>query len=387
MKKLLVLILCIAMVLAFTACGSVSDESSETSTETETTVETPDEDDTATTEEADTTAEAGTSFEGQTITLGTWGGSFKEAIVGAYVKPFEQATGATVIVEEYAGDVLAKVKTQVEQDLPGFDIVSGIGAIDFVPYLAQAGAIQPIDYSKLPNAANINEGGKFEYGVGGYVCATNLMYLNEEFPNGGPTNAAEFYDVENYPGPRALISFSPTGVLEQALLADGVAKEDLYPLDVDRAFAKLDTIKPYITKWWGSGADIFQVLSDGEAVTGFYWIAHGVRAQKAGVDVTISMQDASLLADAWAIPSNAQNLDVVYAFLNFANDPQQVAIFTRMLGYAPLIPEAMDYLTEEEVLSLTSNPENEEQGVWIDVDYWSENFEELTERYMEWIAS
>ena len=387
MKKLLVLILCIAMVLAFTACGSVPEKSSETSAETETTVETPEEDDTDTTEEADSTGETVTSLEGKTITLGTWGGSFKEAIVAAYVKPFEATTGATIIVEEYAGDVLAKVKTQVEQDLPGFDLVSGIGAIDFVPYLAKADALQPIDYSKLPNTANISEGGKFEYAIGGYVCATNPMYLNEEFPNGGPTNAAEFYDVETYPGPRSLIGFSPTGVLEQALVADGVAKEDLYPLDVDRAFAKLDTIKPYITKWWGSGADIFQALSDGEAVTGFYWIAHGFRAQKAGIDVTISMQDASLLADAWAIPANAQNLDVVYAFLDFANDPQQVAIFSRMLGYAPVIPEAMDYMTDEEVKNMTCNPENEAQGIWIDVDYWSENFEDLTERYMEWIAS
>ncbi len=375
MKKVMVLILCVAMVLTFAACASTTTTTTAAGTTT-----------TATGTTSGTTTTTGTNFAGKTITLGTWGGSFKEAMVGAYVKPFEAATGAKVIVEEYAGDVLAKVKTQVEQKLPGYDIVSGIGAIDFVPYLAKAGALQAIDYAKLPNTENINEGGKFEYGIGGYICATNVMYLAESFPNGGPTNAQEYYDVAKFPGSRALISFSPTGVLEQALVADGVAKEDLYPLDVDRAFKKLDTIKSSVTKWWGSGAEIFQALNDGEVDMGIFWIAHGMRAKKAGVDVKISHQDASLLADAWAIPSNATNLDVVYAFLNFANDPQQVAIFSRMLGYAPLIPEAMEYLTDDEIANMTCNPENEKQGIWIDVEYWSENYEKLTERYMEWIA-
>ena len=36
-------------------------------------------------------------------------------------------------------------------------------------------------------------------------------------------------------------------------MADGVAPDKLYPLDVDRAFKKLEEIKPNITVWWTSG--------------------------------------------------------------------------------------------------------------------------------------
>ena len=35
-----------------------------------------------------------------------------------------------------------------------------------------------------------------------------------------------------------------------ALVADGVPKDKLYPLDLDRAFKKLDEIKPHIKVWW-----------------------------------------------------------------------------------------------------------------------------------------
>jgi putative spermidine/putrescine transport system substrate-binding protein len=60
--------------------------------------------------------------------------------------------------------------------------------------------------------------------------------------------------------------------LEWALLCDGVAKEDLYDVlsteeGVDRALAKLDTIKDEVI-WWSAGADTPQLLADGEVVMG-----------------------------------------------------------------------------------------------------------------------
>ena len=203
---------------------------------------------------------------------------------------------------------------------------------------------------------------------------------------GGPDDAAKFFDVENYPGPRALINFSPTGLLEQALIADGVAVEDLYPLDVDRAFEVLDRVKSSIVKWWGSGSEIFQTLSDEEAVAGAFWIAHAYRAQTNGAPIVVSMKDAYHIVDCWAIPANAQNLDVVYAFLSFTIDGQRAANYTRLMGYSPLVKSAYDYLTEAEQANLASYPENEAQGFWVDVEYWQENFPALSERYLAWIG-
>ena len=54
---------------------------------------------------------------------------------------------------------------------------------------------------------------------------------------------ADLFDTAKIPGKRTFYKWSAPGVLEIALLADGVAPDKLYPLDLDRAFKKLDTIK------------------------------------------------------------------------------------------------------------------------------------------------
>jgi len=77
---------------------------------------------------------------------------------------------------------------------------------------------------------------------------------------------------EDLPGPRSLRN-SPVDNLEFALMADGIAPEKLYPLDVDRAFRKLDQIKPHISVWWTTGAQSAQVLIDKEVVLATAW--HG----------------------------------------------------------------------------------------------------------------
>ena len=53
----------------------------------------------------------------------------------------------------------------------------------------------------------------------------------------------DYWDAKKFPGPRGMYN-APTYILEFALIADGVPKDKLYPLDVPRAFKSLDRIKP-----------------------------------------------------------------------------------------------------------------------------------------------
>ena len=57
-----------------------------------------------------------------------------------------------------------------------------------------------------------------------------------------PEGWADFFDTAKFPGKRGFWDYSAGGIFEFALLADGVAPADLYPLDLERATAKLDTI-------------------------------------------------------------------------------------------------------------------------------------------------
>ncbi|MFX5656770.1 extracellular solute-binding protein, partial [Acinetobacter baumannii] len=60
------------------------------------------------------------------------------------------------------------------------------------------------------------------------------------------------------------------GALEAALLADGVALDQLYPLDVDRALKKIAEIKDHLVLW-DTGASSQQLFRDGEVTMGQLW--------------------------------------------------------------------------------------------------------------------
>ena len=87
--------------------------------------------------------------------------------------------------------------------------------------------------------------------------------------------------MQKFPGKRAIYKWVSVGAPEIALLADGVAPEKLYPLDLDRVFAKLDTIKKEIV-WWGSGAQSQQLLASGETPIGMFWNGRIYAMQKDG---------------------------------------------------------------------------------------------------------
>ncbi|WP_082377903.1 extracellular solute-binding protein [Pseudomonas sp. RIT-PI-q] len=84
-----------------------------------------------------------------------------------------------------------------------------------------------------------------------------------------PSSWADFWDLEKFPGKRALRK-SPVHTLQIALMADGVPKDKVYallktPQGVDRAFAKLDKVKSSI-QWRESGAQPQQWLAAGDVV-------------------------------------------------------------------------------------------------------------------------
>ncbi len=97
------------------------------------------------------------------------------------------------------------------------------------------------------------------------IYSTTFGYRSDKFKGDGPSTIADIFDLEKFPGKRALEK-RPVNNLEWALIADGVSKEDVYDVldteeGVDRAFKKLDTIKDQVI-WWTKGAQPVQLLAD-----------------------------------------------------------------------------------------------------------------------------
>ena len=83
-------------------------------------------------------------------------------------------------------------------------------------------------------------------------CRTSYVFDSPGLRSGAisrldavPASWADFWDVKRFSGPRGLRN-NPRGTLEIALLADGISAEKLYPLNLDRAFAKLDELRPHL---------------------------------------------------------------------------------------------------------------------------------------------
>src|SRR6516162_7296813 len=186
----------------------------------------------------------------RTLYVNSWGGSFTAAQDAAYFKPFTASTGIhirTVTPVSYA-----KIKAQVQAGRYEFDMTS----INSMQWLraSREGLAEPIDWTifkkgTLPAEAIVANG----YGVASNIQGTNLCYRRDKFPNGGPRSWADFWDVKQFPGARGLCINDSPRTLIFALLAAGGPADRLYPLDIDRAFKKLDQIKPHIKVWWREG--------------------------------------------------------------------------------------------------------------------------------------
>ncbi|CAI9121809.1 extracellular solute-binding protein [Brytella acorum] len=106
-------------------------------------------------------------------------------------------------------------------------------------------------------------------GIDGGHISTVLAWDTARLSAGFVPDWSTLWDIARHPGKRGL-RMDPRTTLEIALLADGVAPEAVYttlstPDGVDRAFRKLDQLRPYIV-WWRTPDDAARIMLTGAAL-------------------------------------------------------------------------------------------------------------------------
>jgi putative spermidine/putrescine transport system substrate-binding protein len=173
------------------------------------------------------------------------------------------------------------------------------------------------------------------------------------------------------------------GVIEAALLADGVAPADLYPLDLDRAFKKLDTIKSDII-WWSSGAQSQQLLASAETPFGSFWNGRLVALADSGVTVETSWDQNITAADSLVVPKGAPNKAEAMKFIALATSAKPQAEMAAATGYAPINLDAPAEMDPE--IRATLPDQQAATQVNADMNYWAEHRDEIGERWYAWQA-
>lgn len=128
-----------------------------------------------------------------------------------------------------------------------------------------------------------------------------FLYRGAHVGTRAPSRWSDFWDTAQYPGPRALQD-SPRGVLEIALIADGVPAARLYPLDIDRAFRRLAEIRPYVSLWWTTEGEVAAAMQAGTLIMAEVpntFVSGHVLEMRDGEISTVN--DVTALDELWAV--------------------------------------------------------------------------------------
>ena len=197
------------------------------------------------------------------VRIAGYGGTGQDAERAAYFQPFEKLSGIKTL--DFPGADLNKVRAMVDTRNVEWDVVQ-LGPSSVKNMMKKGDYFEKIDY-ELVEVDNINPLYRNEYSLDMLVWSEVMAYRTDAFKGAVPTGWTDFWDAKKFPGDRTLSGDGPlTPELEFALMAAGVPPDKLYPLDIDKAFASFDRIKPSVVKWWETGAIPPQMLTDKDVV-------------------------------------------------------------------------------------------------------------------------
>jgi putative spermidine/putrescine transport system substrate-binding protein len=343
---------------------------------------------------------AGTAAADEAITAVSWGGAYAKSQIKAYHEPFAKQFGIKVNSVDYNGG-LAEVKAQVESGNVTWDVVD-VETPDALKG-CEEGLFVPIDKSLLPPAPDgtpaeqdFLPGTLTDCAVGTIVWTTAYAYDDSRIGDKKPTTMADFFDTTTWPGRRALRKNARPN-LEFALIADGVPVDKVYetlstPEGVDRAFAKLDTIKKDVI-WWEAGAQPPQLLADGEVVMATAYNGRLFDAMVVEKKPFVIVWDGHVWdIDLWAIPKGTKNLDAAMKFVVFSTDTQRLADQAAWISYGPVRKSSIPLIGNNAETGvpmaphMPTAPENMKNALQVDNEWWADNGDAMNERFNAWLA-
>jgi putative spermidine/putrescine transport system substrate-binding protein len=315
--------------------------------------------------------------ESKELVLCGFGGAYQDGQTKAYIEPFQQETGIKVI--QTSGPEIAKLRAQVQSKNVEWDVVTFSDRLRTTAI--KQGLFQKIDYNVV-DAKDILPNLVTPYGVGHILFTMQLTYSTSFYKSGQePKTWADYWDLKHVSGIRGMYNAAPYS-LEMALLADGVPKDKLYPLDAERAFKKLDQIKDKVV-WWDQFPQPAIMLDSGTINMTPYTRGPSM-ALLDHKPIGISFDQHIASYEAWMVPKGARHADTAMKFINFAIKAERQAALTKYFLAGPTNLKAMPLLDPAVAKVLPSTPEHIKQGLLFDGVWWSENLDKMQEKWSEW---
>ena len=330
--------------------------------------------------------------------VATLGGPVQDAMAQAFFAPFTAQTRIGVRLVTWNGSLAtlrdrARTGTAPEQSLVLMDNASVLVA-------CREGLLLPIDPVPGPiqdGHARLDGDAVSRCGLGAFRM--NLVLAWDRSRIDSVPGWSDFWDVARRPGKRGL-SRNPRGTMEIALLADGVAPRDVYRVlgseaGLDRAFRKLDQLKPYVV-WWDTPDQAVHVIQSGDVLMTLSPDDVVAAANLAGHrDFGIQWQQSISTILSWAIPGRpaAINSGAVGAddrvargreLLGFMIDPAHQADFAGRYPGVSLVQDA----PPDQALPADSpaTSEHRQDALREDDAFWATHLDPIKARFEAWIG-
>ena len=331
---------------------------------------------------ASSMAFAAPAFADGEVVFASWGGSFQDALRSAMLDP--AASTLNITVKEDTTNGIQDVRAQItagavawdvtEQDLPSCETLS------------REGSLEPIDYS-IVDTTGIPEELIHENYIGFINFTKVIAYRKDVFGDKGPSNWAEFFDLENFPGKRGMhgkVNYN----LEAALMADGVPMAEVYDTlatdeGMKRAWSKLGEIAPEVTVWYRGGSQSAQLLRDGEVDVIHMGHNRVESVIGSGVEVAYAFDGGTMDVDCLLVPKGAPNVENAMRLINELLSAEAQARLAVTMPLGPVNTGAFDtgIISGDAALLVNTHPSNYDKQLLVDPNFYIGQLGELTEEF------
>ena len=329
------------------------------------------------------------------ITFTSWVGPYMRSQMLGFVRPYEELKGVRVNVVSYNGGI-SEIRDQVESANVTWDVVDLTQADSL--RACNEGLLENIEDIVLPDGSDGSsarddfvDGALNACGVGVIVWATAFAYSQDAYGSARPTSIADFFDTRKFPGARAIRN-DPTVIMEWALMADGVNREDVYPMletpeGIKRALAKMDAIRPGL-KLWQTGREPIRLLNGGEAAMSMVWATTGaVASTEPGTNFAMVWDGRVIELDLFGIPQGSRYKQEAIDFIRFASSSESLANMVRYLPNGPTRKSSLALLSDEVLAQIPNGPTYADKiSIRSDAAWWSKNHAILEEAFRAWLA-
>lgn len=319
------------------------------------------------------------------LNVASWGGAYQAAQREIFFKPFEKETEKSLAENVYDGG-LDEIEGMFKKEKLEWDVVE-IDAADFV-LGCQKNYFEVLNWQTILPRSEFMKDTSHPCGVGAVIWAMALAFNGKNFVEDKPLSWKDFWDVQKFPGKRALRKTAKT-TLEIALMADDVKASDVYaqlrdPRGIERALKKLDELYPHLI-WWQSGDEPVQLLATNSASLVAAYNGRIAEAVMNGQPYQILWRDAIFSNDYWAILKNAPNKDAGYQFLKFISQPKLQAELAERIAYGPTLKRAYKLLGRQQNELMPDAQNKARLMLRMDHYFWALSGKKAEEKFQKWL--